>query len=101
MSAIDEGTSAGVGSIAYLKFWCGGRKVGSAVSESHHQTAVDDPDLLNVRLYERRQEAIQRDDESGRLLEGHQILRQLLPEEAEKQQRQGKAGRGHAPERHP
>src|SRR5260221_9303576 len=100
MSAIDEGTSSGVGSISYLQFcWCV-REVGSAGSERYDQTPVDDPDLLDVRLDERWQEAIQRDDEGGRFLEGDELLRELLPEEPEKQHGQRKAGSGRVLQRH-
>ena len=60
-------------------------QVGAASPEGHGQTAVDDPDFLEVDIDEGWQEAIQRNDERCRLLVANQRRRELALHQAEKE----------------
>ena len=67
------------------------RQIGAALSERDHQTAVDDPDFLDVGGNEIWQKPVQRHHECRRFFELDEILRKTALDESEEKQRDREA----------
>src|ERR1051325_981274 len=72
----------------------GGGQVSTPSAEGDGQAAVDDPDALNLCVYDIGQESIQRDDERRRLFEADELRRQPAAHHGEEKLRDRNAAEG-------